>query len=133
MMDWIFDTNIKLDDYYGFVYLITNMTNGRLYIGKKTMWFSRMVVQKGKSRRKKIVKESDWRTYYGSSDELKEDVARLGTDKFKREILHFHKTKGALSYAEAMEQIQRDVLNDKDLFGQYTYYNKMINLKAYRR
>ena len=58
----------------GFVYLITNLTNNRKYIGKKHFW-SR---QKDKKTGRRVKKESDWKKYYGSCDELKKDVKELG-------------------------------------------------------
>ena len=100
----------------GFVYLITNTTNNRKYIGKKSFWSRRK--QKKTGRRKTI--ESDWKTYYGSCDELKEDVKLLGRDKFVREILYLCPHKKSMSYYETMEQFKRDVLMTDD------YYNTNI-------
>ncbi len=100
----------------GFVYLITNTTNNRKYIGKKSFWSRRK--QKKTGRRKTI--ESDWKTYYGSCDELKEDVKLLGREKFVREILYLCPHKKSMSYYETMEQFKRDVLMTDD------YYNTNI-------
>lgn len=104
---------------FGFVYLITNLTNGRLYIGRKYFWSTRKV--KGKTRRQKS--ESDWKDYYGSSDDLKADVEKLGRENFKREILSLHDTKGSTNYTEIKEQFVRGVL-ETDM-----YYNTSINGK----
>ena len=76
----------QIDGYTGFVYLITNLTNNRRYIGKKLFKSTRTKVIKGK--RKKVRKDSDWRDYYGSNAALKEDVASLDPENFTREILH---------------------------------------------
>ena len=100
----------------GFVYLITNTTNNRKYIGKKSFWSRRKTHKTG--RRK--TKESDWKTYYGSCDELKEDVKRLGGDKFIREILYLCPHKKSMSYYETYEQFKRDVLMTDE------YYNTNI-------
>ena len=74
----------------GFVYLITNLTNNRKYIGKKLAQFKRTKPPlKGRKNKRRSTVESDWREYYGSSDELSADVAELGPQSFKREILFY--------------------------------------------
>lgn len=115
------------DDCVGFVYLITNTSNGRKYIGKKLAKFSRTttktVVLKNGSKKKKKVRSkinSDWLDYYGSSIELNKDVETLGKENFLREILFFCKSKAECSYVEAREQFTRRVLESDD------YYNNNI-------
>ena len=103
--------------WHGFVYLITNLVDGRRYVGRKYLW-RRIAPLKGKKRRRTV--QSDWRDYYGSSDTLKADVERLGKHSFSRQILSLHKTAGATNYTEVREQFVRDVLNDP------TYYNETI-------
>ena len=83
-------------DYFGFVYLITNKSNQRQYIGRKYFWSFR--TPPGKKR--KVKQESDWKKYYGSCPELKEDLKRYGKEIFKREILSLHTTKGTCNYEE---------------------------------
>ena len=100
----------------GFVYLITNLTNDRKYIGKKSFWTRR----KDKKTGRRKTKESDWKNYFGSCDELNEDVKLLGRDKFSREILYLCPHKKSMSYYETMEQFKRDVLMTDD------YYNTNI-------
>lgn len=109
-------------DNYGFVYLITNLSNNRMYVGKKLFWFSKTKQVKGK--RKKIKVPSDWSTYYGSSDELLKDVKTFGEYNFKREILHLCKSKGECSYLEAKEQFDRRVMETDD------YYNSWIMVRV---
>ena len=112
------------DDCEAFVYLITNTTNNRKYVGKKLAKFKvTRPPLKGKKRKRKSFKESDWRTYWGSSDHLKNDVADLGEDKFIREILYFCPSKGSAGYLEAKEQFDRNVLASDD------YYNGIINVR----
>jgi hypothetical protein len=109
----------------GFVYLITNLTNQRKYIGKKLARFKTTKPPlKGKKNKRRGTKESDWRTYWGSSDNLLADVAAIGEDKFTREILHFCPSRGVLSYLEAKEQFDRRVLESDD------YYNGIINVRV---
>jgi hypothetical protein len=100
----------------GFVYLIINLTNDRKYIGKKSFWTRR----KDKKTGRRKTKESDWKNYFGSCDELNEDVKLLGKDNFSREILYLCPHKKSMSYYETMEQFKRDVLMTDD------YYNTNI-------
>ena len=94
-----------IGDYVGFVYLITNLTNGRKYIGKKNFFFSKTRTVKGKRKRSKV--ESDWRDYYGSNKELQADVELLGKDLFERKILKLCKSKGEFGYYEAKYQFEK--------------------------
>ena len=73
----------NIDDNFGFVYLITNIQSGKRYIGRKYFWQFR--TPRGKKR--KVKSESDWKKYYGSCPELKEDIERLGRQNFSRTIL----------------------------------------------
>jgi hypothetical protein len=114
-----------IGDHYGFVYLITNTENNKKYIGKKWFWSSRKKKIKGKKRAKRVKLESDWKTYYGSSEDLKLDVEKHGTDKFKREILVLCKTKGDCSYHEARIIIEQEALLKDD------YYNRWLSLKVH--
>jgi hypothetical protein len=109
----------------GFVYLITNLTTGRKYIGKKLAQFKRTKPPlKGKKRKRKSTVESDWRDYWGSSESLQADVAALGPEQFTREIIYYCKSKAELSYLEAKEQFDRCVLETDD------YYNGIINVRV---
>lgn len=108
-----------------FVYLITNNVNGMRYVGKKLAKFKvTKPPLKGKKNKRRSTKESDWQTYWGSSDRLNEDVQRLGTENFTREILYFCPSRGIASYLEAREQFERRVLETDD------YYNGIINVRV---
>lgn len=108
-----------------FVYLITNLTNNRKYVGKKLAKFKvSKPPLKGKKNRRRSKVESDWREYWGSNDHLKADVENLGPDKFKREILYFCPSRGVASYLEAREQFERRVLETDE------YYNGIINVRV---
>ena len=114
--------------FVGFLYLITNTTNGKMYVGKKLA--VKKVVRKplkGKTNKRRSTVDSDWKTYYGSSDNVKADVEVLGEDKFSREILEFFTTRGMLSYAEMKYQVVNDVLFRDD------YYNSIIQARIHRR
>lgn len=122
MTDWMYnDAPIdpeKTVDFIGFIYIITNETNGRQYIGKKLLKFKKTKTIKGK--KKKFLHNSDWQSYWGSNDDLKEDVKTLGESKFRREIIRFCTTKSELTYFELKEQIVRGVLESD------AYYNAWI-------
>jgi hypothetical protein len=107
---------------YGFVYQITNLTNGRKYIGKKFFYSAKTKQVKGKKKRYKA--SSNWQTYYGSSDNLTKDVLQLGYESFNREILHLCLTKGECGYLEAKEQFRNNVLETDN------YYNSWIMVRV---
>jgi len=116
----IFDAkNIK--DFVGFVYLITYIPTKRKYVGKKNFWSLRKDRKTG--RRK--TKESDWKNYFGSCDQLKEDIKQFGEDKFVREILYLCPHKKSMSFYEVMEQFKRNVIFSDE------YYNTNIEGKYF--
>ena len=126
-MQWKYNGNLVeeiADQYIGFVYIITNLTNNKKYIGKKLAKFKKTRPPlKGKKRKRKSLVESDWQTYWGSSEHLLADVSELGPENFSREILYFCTTRGELSYREAKEQFDREVLLTDE------YYNGIINVR----
>ena len=128
-MNWTYqgkEITELLEDYVGFVYLITNTTNGRMYIGKKLSKFKRSRAPlKGRRNRRRYKVDSDWQDYYGSSDELTIDIYKLGKDNFKREILFYCKSRSELSYVEAREQFSRKVLETNE------YYNGHIRVRVH--
>ena len=113
------------EGYIGFVYLITNLTTGQKYIGKKLAQFKKTRPPlKGKRLKRRSTVESDWRDYWGSSERLQADVNTLGPENFTREILYLCKSKAEMSYLEAREQFERRVLETDD------YYNGIINVRV---
>ena len=110
------------DGIIAFVYVITNTINDRKYIGKKLFKFTRSTKKKGKRVKKQV--DSDWQEYYGSNKELLNDVAVLGKENFKREILYLCKTRGEASYMEAKEQFSHDALILE------SYYNEWIMVRV---
>lgn len=134
---WVYNSKPITDvptGYIGFIYRITNIDTGRMYIGKKnffsTVTKTKTVLLKSGTKKKKRIKvttESDWRDYYGSSEELCLDVQKIGAESFSREILHLCKTKGELSYKEAEYQFNEKVLLSPDL-----YYNSWISVRVRR-
>ena len=112
------------EDCEAFVYLITNLINHKKYVGKKLAKFKTTKKPlKGKKNKRRGTKESDWKTYWGSSAQLIDDVEKLGEHRFTREILYYCPSKGTASYLEAQEQFERKVLETDD------YYNGIINVR----
>ena len=127
MTDWLYkgEPYHEPGEYYGFVYLITNLLSGRQYIGKKFFWsLKRKQVNK---KRKSYKVESDWKEYWSSSDELKADVEALGKENFKREIIYLCTSKGTCNYLEAKEQFTRSVLENEE-----SWYNTWVSVKVNR-
>jgi hypothetical protein len=113
------------EEYEGFVYIITNLTNNQKYIGKKLARFKTTKPPlKGKKNKRRGSKESDWQDYWGSSDRLNADIATLGKQNFSREILYFCTSRAEMSYIEAREQFDRRVLETDE------YYNGIINVRV---
>jgi hypothetical protein len=117
----IFESS-DIQDNFGFVYLISCSKNNRKYWGRKYFWSYR--TPKGKSRR--VKQESDWKKYYGSCPELKEDVKKYGKEFFNREIISLHKTKGDCNYEETKQLFLNNVLKESLDDGTPTYYNSNI-------
>ena len=134
-MVWLYEQKqieILPEDCVGFVYLITNNTTGRKYIGKKLAKFSKTTyktvkLKNGNKKKKKIRSkiDSDWQTYYGSNIELNQDIERLGAGNFTREILYYCRSKAECSYIEAREQFNHRVLESDE------WYNGHIQVRVH--
>ena len=122
-------TSDDVRDYYGFVYNITNLTNGRQYIGRKYFWSHR----KPPGKKRRVKKESDCKKYYGSCPELKEDIERLGRQNFSRTILSLHKTPGKTNYEETRQLFTNNVLTESLDNGVPRYYNSNILSRYFRK
>jgi len=118
---WLYEgkpfTSDDIGDFFGFVYRITNLQSGKQYIGRK--YFYQFRKPRGKSR--KVKSESDWKKYYGSSDELNANRKSLGNECFKREIISLHNTKGWVNYEETRQLFLNNVLSEDE-----NYYNSNI-------
>ena len=115
-------TSNDINDFFGFVYRITNLQNGKVYIGRK--YFVQKRKPKGGKRR--VTSESNWKKYYGSSDELNEEIKRVGKNTFKREIISLHKTLGQVNYEETRQLFLNNVLTEADSDGTPKFYNSNI-------
>ena len=120
---WLYNglpfTSDDIGDYYGFVYRITNLCTGKQYIGRKYFVQKR----KPKGGKRKVTSESDWKRYFGSSEELKQDIRDLGKDNFRREIISLHKTLGKVNYEETRQLFLNNVLMESLADGTPLYYN----------
>jgi hypothetical protein len=113
----------NINDNFGFVYLITNLTNGRKYIGRKYFWSFR----KPPGKKRKVKQESDWKKYYGSCPELKEDIKKTNNKIFfKREIISLHSTKGNCNFEETKQLFLNNVLSEALDNGTPAFYNSNI-------
>lgn len=115
---WFYkDTNIVVRDTpnraVGFIYMITHIPTGLYYIGKKSIYSNRTLPPlKGKKRKRRVTKESDWRDYYSSNDWIKSEVKEGNENEFRREIIDFCYSKKSLGYYEVYFQMYYNVLED---------------------
>ena len=116
-------------DTFGFVYLVTHTPSGKKYLGKKQLIANRTLPPlKGQKKKRKIQKESDWKTYYGSQTEVKQ-LVKESKDmlEFVREIRIFASTKKQLTYFETKLQFVNEVLENDE------YLNSNILGKFFRK
>ena len=119
----------NIGDSFGFVYLITNIQTNKKYIGRKYFWQFR--TPKGKKR--KVKSESNWKEYYGSCPELKEDIDKFGRENFSRTIISLHKTKGKTNFGETSQLFKNDVLTESLDNGEPAFYNSNILSRYFRK
>jgi len=135
---WIYRGSVfdgsDIGDNYGFVYRIASKTTKRQYIGRKYFFSKRKPRSSNKTgKRRRVTSESNWRNYYGSCPELKEDIAKYGRDDFTREILSLHETPGRVNYEETRQLFLNDVLTKSLTDGVPAFYNSNILGRYYRK
>ena len=124
---WTTSLDIPEEMPYGFIYIITNTTNGRMYIGKKQMKsIKKLKPLKGKKNKRHFGVETDWKTYTSSSSDVNNDIIKFGKNNFTFQIIRFCDSKSALSYYEAKMQFDNSVLFTDN------YYNGIINCRLNR-
>ena len=121
--------SFDIDGQFGFVYRITNLQTGKQYIGRKYFWQKR----KPRGGKRRVTTESDWKRYYGISDELKADRRLLGNQLFKREILSIQPTAGKVNFEETRQLFLNNVLTESLTDGTPAYYNSNILGRYYRK
>ena len=133
---WLFKniefTSEDIKNNYGFCYVITNLITNKKYLGKKLFWAKRTLPPlKGKKRKRHKVVESNWKKYQSSSKYLKEDIEKLGADKFKFEIISLHPNKTETNYQELKLLILNNVLEVVNEEGKRLFYNENIERVFY--
>lgn len=129
-MSWMYKGKevTSLDDVpkkaVGFIYIITQKSTGKKYIGKKLLTKSSRKTVSGKV--KKTRTESDWKDYWSSSPTLKDYIKEHGTDDFTREILVFATSKGSMVYCEEFALYMVGALESD------SWFNENIRAKVYR-
>jgi hypothetical protein len=113
-----------IGEHWGFVYLITHISSGKKYIGKK--FFTKSKTRQVKGKKKKSRVSSDWQTYWGSNLPLQEDVKRNGEEQYTREILYLCKSRSECSYWEAFEIFTRHALLSE------SYWNSWVTAKIHK-
>jgi hypothetical protein len=143
MKNWFYNDEEIVDisqfpeDAFGFIYVIVNNLNNKFYVGKKNL-FSERNIKLGKrelaaltdkrlSKKKKVKKESDWKSYWGSEEELKKDIKEHGYDNLSRRILYISGNKASLTYQELRHQILLECLESENS------YNKNILGKFFKK
>jgi hypothetical protein len=125
---WLYNniefTEDMVGNWFGYVYEIVNLTNGRRYVGKK--FFTRAGTKQIKGKKKKVRLSSGWANYWSSSEELKADVKKLGEENFSRKILYLCKSRSECSYRETKEIFINDALLTTE------YYNSWVSCKIHK-
>ncbi len=122
-------TSEHIGDFFGYVYRITNLQTGKQYIGRK--YFTQRRKPRGGKRR--VTSESDWKKYYGSSPELKQDVKEFGRNTFRREIISLHATPGKVNYEETRQLFLNNVLTEALDNGEPAFYNSNVLGRYFRK
>ena len=113
---------------FGFIYEATYIPTREKYLGKKVLFFNRTLPPlKGAKRKRKVVKESDWQTYYGSHTKIKQLLSEDKQNDFSREILEFAFNKKHLTYLETKYLFSNHVLENTE------YINDNILGKFFRK
>jgi hypothetical protein len=132
---WVYEgKNIEsIEDFpqntYGFVYQVTHLPSQKKYIGKKVLYHNKTLPPlKGTKRKRKVVKESDWKTYYGSQKEIKDIVKQSLPSEFERLILRITFSKKLLTYYELKYLCSTGAIEPNS-----TYINDNISGRFFRK
>ena len=111
---------------FGFIYITNHIPTGKRYLGKKSLYhttnqklgkkeLAEQPVTRGRAKTtKQVVKESDWKTYYGSEEFIKLSIKNKQHNEFTREIIHFVPNKKLLTYYETKHQFIYGVLESDE-------------------
>lgn len=131
-MTWI-NAPEEIEEYFGFIYIITSKITGQSYIGKKQFFSITKKKVKGRKNKVTVKKESDWKTYTSSSIQLNKDILTYGIHNFEFRILHLARHKMEWDFLETKEQWQRDVLNSLQPDGTRKYFNGRIEFLRHNK
>lgn len=142
----ITDISDMPENTYGFIYEVLHKPTDRKYLGKKVLFFERNVrigkretealkeERKAKGiggrvpAKKKVIKESDWKDYYGSHKDIVELIKEGKQFEFERKILTFVPNKKLLTYYECKYLFIKEVLEERN-----NYINDNILGKFYKK
>lgn len=130
---WLYEEKVvkEIEDFpqdtFGFIYIVTHRPSGKSYIGKKVLYHNvkkkltkkELAEQTGpgrKSTTKVVVKESDWKTYYGSAKPILELIKEGKQQEFTREILQLVPNKKLLTYYECKYLFEYGVLENPEAY-----------------
>jgi hypothetical protein len=132
MAEWIYDGHRigdeELQGFRAFVYVIRDVELDKLYYGKKRLQFIRRKKRRGRKNRVVVSRQSDWREYWGSNDQLKDRIRLVGESGFNRTILRLCRTLSEANYYELKYQLENDVLLYPDRF-----YNAYVGGRISRK
>jgi hypothetical protein len=133
--DLIKDPDFDINNWFGYVYLTVDTETNLQYIGKKNFFLNQnkklgkkelaaLPIKRGKRpTKKKVTKESDWKTYYGSSNEIKS----IPTERLRRYLIRLCISSKELTYYETKYMFVYEVLENN------SYMNDNILGKFYRK
>ncbi len=142
----ITDISDMPENTYGFIYEVLHKPTDRKYLGKKVLFFERNVrigkretealkeERKAKGiggrvpAKKKVIKESDWKDYYGSHKDILKLIKEGKQFEFERKILTFVPNKKLLTYYECKYLFIKEVLEERN-----NYINDNILGKFYKK
>jgi hypothetical protein len=134
--DLINDSTFNINNWYGYIYLTVDIETNKQYIGKKNFFLTQnkklgkkesaaLPVKRGKKpTKKKVVKESDWKTYYGSSEEIK----LIPKERLERYLIKLCRSSKELTYYEAKYLFTYGVIEPGS-----TYINDNIQGRFFRK
>lgn len=125
---------------FAYIYKITNLLDGRIYVGKKQLMFShkkklskkakKLPENKGK-RITRVDVDGGWEKYWGSCKDLTVDIKKLGIHNFKKEILQTVYNRSQATYFEVWWQIHLNVLTTTLSYNNWlkatVYKNRLLN------
>ena len=100
----------KIENPYGYIYVITNLINGKRYVGKNV-----------------FDNKSMWKSYMGSGVFIKQAIKKYGKENFKKDIIH-------ICYSqEELEQDEVNIISFLNADNSYDYYNVVRNKLDFKK